>query len=101
MLADTEACPRCGQPLVPVGAVPSAARAKWYHSVWFVLFMLFCVLGPFGLPLLWKSSRFTRGAKIGLTLATGVYCVWLVVVTIRAAQSAMGHFNDLEKSLLF
>ena len=101
MLADGAVCPRCGQPLVLIGAAPTAARVKWYHSVWFVLFMLFFVLGPFGLPILWKSPRFGRSAKIGLTVAVGVYCVWLVVLTIRAAQSAMGHFNDLEKSLLF
>ncbi len=101
MLADGAACPRCGQPLVLIGAVPSAAKVKWYHSVWFVLFMLFFVLGPFGLPLLWKSPRFSRGAKIGWAIAAGLFWVWFVILTLRAVQSAMGHFGDIEKSLLF
>ncbi len=101
MLADGNTCPSCGELLVPVGAVPSAAQVKWYHSVWFVLFMLFFVLGPFGLPLLWKSPRFSRGAKIAWTIIVGVYCCWMVLAIARAAQTAMGHFNDVEKSLLF
>ncbi len=101
MLADGEACPRCGQALVPVGAVPSAARVKWYHSVWFVLFMLFFVLGPFGLPLLWKSPRFSRNAKIAWTITVGVYCCWVAFAIVRAVQTTMGHFDAIEKSLLF
>ena len=87
--------------MVPVGAVPSAARVRWYHSVWFVLLMLFFVLGPFGLPLLWKSPRFSRGAKIGWVVAAGLFWTWFVMLMVRAVYSAMGHFDAIEKSLLF
>lgn len=51
---------------------------RWYHSVWFVLAMLFLVLGPLALPLLWGSPRFSRDAKIGLTIAVALYTLWLI-----------------------
>ncbi len=71
-------------------------KPKWYHNVWLVLLMLFVVLGPFGLPLLWKSPRFSRLMKIMLTLATFLYTWWLVIVTITASQAVLQHFRDLQ-----
>lgn len=52
--------------------------SRWYHSVWFILCMLFLVLGPMALPLLWKSPRFSHRAKVGLTIAVAVYTLWLI-----------------------
>ena len=37
---------------------------KWYYQPSSVVLLLFFVLGPFGLPLLWKSPAFSRGMKI-------------------------------------
>src|SRR4030095_2898809 len=47
--------------------------ARWYHRPFWVVVMLFVVIGPFGLPLLWKSPSFSRNAKIVLTVAMGAY----------------------------
>jgi len=65
----------------------------WYYRPWTVVFLLFFVLGPFGLPLLWKSPSFSRRSKIVLTVAMVVYCVLLVesvVVAVRVALEQMG-----------
>jgi hypothetical protein len=51
--------------------------------------MLFVVLGPLGLPLLWKSPSFSRGWKIVLTIALVIYSVLLVETLVVAVQVAM------------
>lgn len=60
--------------------------SKWYHNVWFVLFMLLFVIGPFGLPLVWNNPGFSRPVKVALTLAMVVYTVLLVDLTIRTTR---------------
>jgi hypothetical protein len=69
---------------VPVAAPPAAVR--WYHRPVWVLILLFFVLGPLGLPYLWKSPRFSRGMKVVLTVAVIAYTGWLVVETIRIVR---------------
>ncbi len=61
-----------------------------------VLLALFVLFGPLALPMLWRSRRFTRGWKIGLTLAVlletaafGWY-VWYVIQGVN---------KDLEQAL--
>ena len=46
------------------------------------------VLGPFGLPLLWRSSRFSRAAKVLLTALTAVYTLVLLRETLQAVRLA-------------
>jgi hypothetical protein len=64
----------------------------WYYRPWGVLLLLFVVLGPLGLPLLWRSPSFTRGWKIVLTVAMVVYTALLfesMVVAVRMAMEQM------------
>ena len=68
---------------------------KWYHNVWCVLLMLFFVLGPFGLPLVWTHPRFSQRTKWALTIAMLLYTILLIDVTIRAVQHALQLFNRL------
>ena len=63
--------------------------ARWYYRPWSVVFLLFVVLGPFGLPLLWRSPGFSRGMKIALTVAVVAYTVVLVETTLAALRVAM------------
>ena len=74
----------------PSNATP---QSRWYHSVWFVLLMLFVVLGPFGLPLLWKSPRFSRAIKIGLAVLVVVYTAWILAASVKILG---GMYHDLE-----
>lgn len=71
------------------------APSKWYHNIWFILFMLFFVLGPFGLPLVWKHPRLSQGVKWLLTLSMVVYTVALIGLTIEAARVMMDRFNQI------
>jgi len=65
----------------------------WYYRPWAVVFLLFVVLGPFGLPLLWKSPGFSRGWKIALTIATAVYTLMLLKSTLEATRLVMEHLD--------
>jgi hypothetical protein len=62
---------------------------RWYYRPWSVVLLLFFVLGPFGLPLLWKSPRFSRGLKITLTVAVVAYSALFVVTVLTAVHVAM------------
>lgn len=74
---------------------------KWYYNVWFTLAMLFFVLGPLGLPLVWKNPHFSRGVKIVLTLIMVVYTVWLVDLTVRMFRAVMQEMNHLNSTYQF
>ena len=47
---------------------PSFQPVKWSESPWVVLPLLFLILGPLALPLLWRSRRFTLVWKGILTV---------------------------------
>ena len=85
-------------PELPV-TPPEPPKSKWYHKTWFVLLMISPVaLGPFGLPLLWKSPRFSRGAKLGLTVMTAGWTIWgtvyIVKVVVPAVTNGINQFNS-------
>ena len=65
----------------------------WYYRPWAVVVLLFLVLGPLGLPLLWKSPSFTRGWKIVLTVLMVVYTVMLLDSMVVAVRVAMEHLE--------
>jgi len=73
--------------------VPRRRPRQWYYRPWSVVFLLFFVLGPFGLPLLWKSAGFSRGSKIVLTVAVmacSALPIETVLVAVRAAMEQIG-----------
>ena len=72
---------------------PVPQRPRWYYSVWFVLVMLFLVLGPLALPLLWKSDRFPRWSKWCLTLLMGAFLWWLTVQTINIVRATLSQLD--------
>ncbi len=94
-------CSQCAQGLDPASIPRAPAKAKWYHNLWFVLFMLFFVLGPFGLPLVWRNPRFSRGVKVLLTAVTTLYTLWLVDLTIGMTRAIMQRVNQFNTTLQF
>ena len=84
-------CRHCGIPLkqppgiapavVPAVAVGRPARPSASDNPWLVLIMLFCVLGPFALPMLWRGRAFSRRWKwiwTLVTIAITVLICWLL-----------------------
>lgn len=85
-------CRHCGastgaeSAVVVAEALPdwSAGGRKWSQNRWVVLAMLFLVLGPLGLPMLWRSREFSPTWKavvttliLAVTAAVAVM-IWLV-----------------------
>ena len=66
------------------GSAPSFAGER----MWYVVWMLLCV-GPFALPLLWQSRRFSTCGKVLWTIA-----VILIALVSILAVNAIGHLLD-------
>ena len=110
--ADDNFCRYCGEmtehgatlvasgKLRPQTSCESALRPpSWLESPVVVLPALFLVLGPLALPMLWRSRRFTRGWKIGLTWAVLLLTaalIWYAVETVKAAFNPV--FQELRRS---
>ena len=95
---EAQFCSGCGSPLSRPATTEPSARPKWYYNIWFVLVMLFLVLGPFGLPLVWKNPRFSRMTKILLTGAMVLYTLALVGVVVRAVGAVMEQVRQLNST---
>ena len=93
-------CSQCGKPLDPTHR-PTPVRSKWHQNVWFVLFLLLFVVGPFGLPLVWNNPRLSRPVKIILTGVMVVYTVVLVQMIIQIYQSVTQELTNIDSALRF
>ena len=100
MASEAKYCSRCGQGL-DLAALRAPAQPKWYYNIWFVLFMLFFVLGPFGLPLVWKNPRFSRSVKMVLSIAMIFYAAFLVDLTIRMYRAVMNQMDQINATMSF
>ncbi len=80
---ESDGCPECEARHVP--AVARRARAcilpPSLERPWVVLAILLCA-GPIGLPLVWLSSRFSKLAKIGLTVGFVLLTVIFPIVLV-------------------
>lgn len=105
--AATMRCPKCNQKLV-MGArfchqcgaeLPPEIVEKtisWYYDPTFVLLAIFLALAIFGLPLLWKSPRFTEWQKVVVSIVTVIYTaviLWFMYYLIFVLL--IPHFREL------
>ena len=98
LTTEAKFCSRCGYALDP-GSPP--AKPKWYYNVWFVLLMLFFVVGPFGLPLVWRNPRFSRGVKLALTAVMVLYTIALIHITVGAFRSVSNELKQFNATIQF
>lgn len=61
-------------------------KVKWYLRPLGVILLLFFVLGPFGLPLLYKSPKFSKRSKVLLTVVVIFYTAYLTVASVQIAR---------------
>ena len=60
-----------------------------------MLLMLFVVLGPLGLPLLWKSPRFSKLWKQILTALTLIYTALILWMFSSAVQTSLQTLSSM------
>jgi len=103
-------CRHCGEPTVIMAESGNARPRSLTHrddsasrpigfleSPWMILPLIFLVLGPLALPLLWRSRQFSFFWKNVLTVITLVYTVLLIVSVWFSVQEAMKSFRELDK----
>ena len=71
------------------------ATVSWYYRPFWVLVLLFFILGPLGLPYLWKSPRFSHGMKIVLTIAVVAYTALLIWQTVAMMHAIEDQLNGI------
>jgi hypothetical protein len=72
---------------------------KWYLRPIGVVLLLFFVLGPFGLPLLYKSPKFGKASKIILTIAVMLYTSYLVFASLEIGRELYKRMEELQELL--
>jgi hypothetical protein len=78
--------------------MPKDEKVEWYLRPLSVVLSLFFVLGPFGLPLLYKSPQFSRTSKIILTIAVVIYTSYLIFISleiVRELYKGMEAFKEI------
>jgi len=74
-------------------------KVKWYLRPLSVVLLLFFVLGPFGLPLLYKSPKFSKPLKIILTIAVIIYTSYLIFASLQIAKQLYSRMGELQEML--
>ena len=70
-------------------------KVKWYLNPLSVVLLLFFVLGPFGLPLLYKSPKFSKTLKIILTVVVVVYTSYLIFASLEIGRELYTRMQEL------
>ncbi len=71
-------------------------KVKWYLRPVAVLILLFFVLGPFGLPLLYKSPKFSKALKIILTVLVTIYTFYLIYASFEIGREVYRKMEELQ-----
>lgn len=94
-------CKKCGRPIdrhfayCPYCGYRQQAGHSWYHDpVWIAVLALF-VIGPFALPLVWRSSRMSHTAKLIYTAGILVYTAITVYYLFQVIALTWRVFGDL------
>ncbi len=85
--------------LRPPASLASAVKPpSWLESPVVVLLGLFVLFGPLALPLLWRSRRFTRAWKIGLTVAVLLATFVAIWYSAELLKKALDPLQELRQS---
>ena len=74
-------------------------KTKWYLRPIGVVVLLFFVLGPFGLPSLYKSPAFSKTLKIILTIVVILYTFYLIFASLEIARQVYSRMGELQEIL--
>jgi hypothetical protein len=86
---------------VPIEIVPEPAndRPSAMDNPWVVLSMIFLVLGPLALPMLWRGKAFSARGKLIITILTLLYVVFLLWLGLFLADKFV--LEPIRKALSF
>ena len=73
-------------------------EGKWYLNPTVIIILLFFVLGPLGLSLLYKSPKFSQNQKIIITILVLLYTGYILYLSVQMVTQfggAMDLLNNL------
>ena len=70
-------------------------KVKWYLHPISVVLLLFFVLGPFGLPFLYRSPKFSKTLKIILTIVVLLYTSYLIFASLMIGRELYTRMQEL------
>ena len=70
---------------------------RWYLEKKFIFLMLF-IFGPFALPLLWLSPKFTLASKISITFLLVLVTFLLGKATATMYETLQQHLKDINSA---
>jgi len=71
-------------------------KIKWYLRPISVVLLLFFVLGPFALPLLYKSPKFSKTSRIILTVIVIIYTSFLIFASLEIGRELYIRMEELQ-----
>jgi len=71
-------------------------EVKWYLRPISVILLLFFVLGPFALPLLYKSPKFNKTLKVILTIVVIIYTSYLIFASLEISRELYKKMEELQ-----
>jgi hypothetical protein len=86
-------CRRCSQPTATLGV----QKPKLWDSPWVILPLLFLILGPLALPLLWRNRYFTNRWKVILTVVVTGITVYVLWQCWQVTQQMLAPLLDMNK----
>jgi len=86
------------RPVLAEVVEPRSVGRKWSDSPWIVLVLLFFVLGPLALPMLWRSRQFSLVWKLVLTaivIGLTVLILWLIWYVLDKSLEPLRQLQNL------
>jgi len=74
-------------------------KIKWYLRPISVVLLLFFVLGPLGLPLLFKSPKFSKTLKVILTIVVVLYTCYLIFASLEIGRQFYLRMEELQNAI--
>ena len=75
--------------------IKEEVKVGWYLNPISVILLLFIVLGPFALPVLYKSPKFSKALKTILTVAVLVYTLFMIFASLEIRRELYQRMEEL------
>lgn len=89
-------CRHCGYAL---SLGQSSPRVPWYYQPGVIILLGLFILGPFVLPLIWKSPALSRPVKIWLSAGIILYTAALIYGTWLLASLMLEHVREVMRQM--
>ena len=73
-------------------------KVKWYLRPMAVVIAILAI-GPFAIPLVWKSPAFKKWVKVTITVLLVLLTIWTIKVSVALYQMLKAEMQNLENVL--